>query len=354
MKFRNAVVVLGAGASRGSNVPGDKTPPLDAEFLTEAANYFRGKNVRGPYREHVKAWKAFLDHLKGAGLKFDEVKAWRLEQLSTFLEARANLHELQLGRGRPRKFVEALDALKVVVCYVLRGTGGAKFCDLHRALFELVTPSAVLSFNYDLIADQSMLEMGILNWSSKQYRGARYIEIPIGKRSKYVPINSKRLRGQTPLLKLHGSMNWEKKRRGTGYRLSGCELPTAEYRQLKYSQIPDKPYIVPPVAAKMQIGESELRDHWRSAVRCLNKAGSWIIWGYSFPGTDTISQVLFRAALARNRKFKPVLVINPDMSVADRVKTVCKKVNVTQSPSMERFLLDHRKLGWSSIELLGE
>jgi hypothetical protein len=266
-----------------------------------------------------------------------------------YLEARSSLSAIQIGRGRPRKFIEALEALKIVVCHVLRGTGGTRSCDLHRALFDLVKPRAVLSFNYDLIADQTMLELGILNWTIKQYRGARRIEVPTDRGSKYLVVNTRKLHGQRSLLKLHGSMNWEEQGRGTGYRLSGCKPPSTLGEPLTYVRVPDKPYIVPPVAAKMQIEKPELREHWQDAVSHLKEAPSWVIWGYSFPTTDTISQVLFRAALARHKKAKPVLVINPDMSVAARVKTVCDKVDVEQSASMERFLLDNKELEFPPV-----
>lgn len=83
MKLRNAVVVLGAGASKGAKVIGGKTPPLDSDFLGEAANYFHRKKAKGPNRAQVVAWRDFRKHLKSAGLKFEDVKLWRLEQLST-------------------------------------------------------------------------------------------------------------------------------------------------------------------------------------------------------------------------------------------------------------------------------
>jgi hypothetical protein len=340
MSLRHAVIVLGAGASKGARVSGGKTPPLDADFLTAAAAYFRGKQARGTHKEAVRAWTSFKSHLKSAGLDFKEVKDWRLEQLSTFLEARSSLQGLQLGRGRPREFKDALDALKILVCHVLRAEGGTRPCELHQRLFEHVRPSAVLSFNYDLIADQSMLQSGLLDWRTEQYRGATHAEVPTEKGSKYIRVSATPGNGEIPLLKLHGSMNWEKKRRGDGYRLSGCHLPGNDHVLLDYQRVPEKPYIVPPVAAKIQIAQQALRGRWRSAVHHLHDAPSWIIWGYSFPATDTISQVLFRTALTRNRKSKPVLVVNPDASVAGRVQAVCRKVKVRYYPSIERLLLD--------------
>src|SRR3984893_3711471 len=171
VSLRNAVVGLGPGASKGARVTGGRTPPLDAEFLAVAGTYFRGKRARGKGREKVKAWNDFRSHLNSAGLEFSEIRTWRLEQLSTFLEARASLRSLQLGRGRPRDFAAALDSLKVVICQVLQFEGGARVCEMHKKLFQVVSPSGVVSFNYDLIADQSMLDAGLLNWRASEYRG---------------------------------------------------------------------------------------------------------------------------------------------------------------------------------------
>ena len=341
MKVRDAVVVLGAGASKGARVAGGKTPPLDFEFLSSAADYFRGKHARGKDKGKVKAWKELKTHLTGAGLKFAEIKHWRLEQLSTFLEARASLRGVQLGRGRPRDFAEALEALKVLICYVLQQEGGTSPCELHKKLFSLIQPSAVISFNYDLIADQSMLDAGLLYWKSMTYRGAIHVSVPTERGVAYKQVYAGSASSDVPLLKLHGSMNWEKKQRGDGFRLSGCLLPSTDNRIFTYQRVPRQPYIIPPIAAKIEIKQAELRERWRSAIRHLHDAPAWVIWGYSFPLTDTISQVLFRTALSRNRKEKPVLVINPDASVAGRVKEVCRKVKVQHYPSVERFLLDN-------------
>ena len=344
MNYRHAVIVLGAGASKGARVAGGKTPPLDTNFLEIASDYFRGKHARGQNKDKVEAWARFKSHLRRAGIEFSAVKGWRLEQLSIFLEARASLKGLQLGPGRPRNLQKALEALKVLVCHVLQSEGGTRACDLHKKLFELVNPSTVISFNYDLIADQSMIEVGLLDWKSREYRGAKYASIPTEHGTLYRYIQARHKAGCVPLLKLHGSMHWEKLHRGDGFRLAGCRLPDDHNPTFHYLEVPAEPYIVPPVAAKIEIKQAELRSRWRLAIARLHEAPTWIIWGYSFPETDTISHVLFRAALARNRRKKPVLIINPDMSVGARVLEICPKVSVRQYPSMERWLLDNGQL----------
>ena len=346
MHARKAVIVLGAGASKGASVSGKRTPPLDSDFLNVAANFFSRKKSRGKNSASVKVWNAFRSHLKSAGLDFSEIKGWRLEQLSTFLEARASLRGMQLGQGQPRNYAKALDYLKIIVCHVLKAEGGTRACELHKSLFQSINPKAVISFNYDLIADQSLAALGMLDWKDELYRGARFAAVPTEDEKGLFYKGLYKVRGSkgTPLLKLHGSMHYGKLDRGTGFRLSGVHLPTKADGMFEYALVPAEPYLIPPVAAKIEIKQQELRDRWYAALDYLHEAPAWIIWGYSFPPTDTISQVLFRTALTRNRKSKPVIVINPDFSVAKRVLDVCRKVSVEYYPSMERFLLERGDL----------
>src|SRR5437762_10868340 len=100
MYLRGAAIILGAGASKGAQVLGKRTPPLDAEFLRVTIEYFRRKRARGKGQSIVKVWNDFCKNLRSAGLDPAIIGHWRLEQLSTFLEARANLKGMQLSRGR--------------------------------------------------------------------------------------------------------------------------------------------------------------------------------------------------------------------------------------------------------------
>jgi hypothetical protein len=348
-KLRRAAVVLGAGASRGAKVVGGRTPHLDADFLAATWEHFRHGKPDGKDRAGVLAWKALRTHLLHAGLKEKEVSRWRLEQLSTFLEARASLSSLKLNQGHPYDFHKALESLKIVVCHMLLADGGTHACELHTALFQSLSPSVVISFNYDIIADQSLLSLEELAWKQPDYRCARVAQvISQSGAPRSQPLERRSKKFGSPLIKLHGSMHYEAQLKGRGYRLSGIRLPNAKRSTFDYVQVPARPFLIPPVAAKTEIGAGILNARWKAALDYLHNAPSWVIWGYSFPLTDTIAQVLFRTALERNRKPKPVVVVNPDVTVATRVKEVCRKVEITHFSSMERFMLDEREL-WSVL-----
>jgi hypothetical protein len=142
-RFEQFAVILGAGASRGAAVSGQ--PPLDFDFLRTAQ---RVLSRPGPSSAETRTWTDFVGKVQAAGLKPTQVLGWRLEQLSTYLEARANMPALQHSAGRPNNYAAALAALSQVICRTLERTGGTEGCPLHSALFELVNPSAVITFNY--------------------------------------------------------------------------------------------------------------------------------------------------------------------------------------------------------------
>lgn len=339
-RFANFAIILGAGASKGGMVGRTYGPPLDMEFLNEAAEIFsRRRNVKSGGRD----WQEFKRNLDSAGLQLDRVRNWRMEVLSTYLEARIRVNYLQENAGRPASYRAALHSLKRVICRTLASTGGTRSCKLHKRLFEATNTQAVVSFNYDMIADQSLCELNSLSWGSTAYCGDRQLDIISsgGKASRRRILNGQG-RGRVHLYKLHGSMHWrEHQMRGReAFMISGVESPPNP--QFNYCVPPERPLIVPPVAAKMEI-QTSLRPVWQKARSALSNSPGWIFWGYSFPQTDTAATILFRTALfsARRRNPKSVVVINPDPSTQDRIRQNLGKIKIAAYyPSVERLLME--------------
>lgn len=336
-------VILGAGASKGALV-GTPSPPLDADFFDVVHKRFsRGGRRKGADQHAQTAWNDLIASAEKAGLDRNRLLDERLEVTSTYLEARANLNGLQAYQGHPKNFAQALSDLKRLICYGLAATNGTKACPLHHALFDLIGPPAVVTFNYDLIADTTLAEMGKLAWKRAEYSGPGGGEMGfpvvlrrVGQSDQVIRIERRKQKSRIPLLKLHGSIHWDTMP-GKKYRLSLASQP-ADRARLDYSLAPRNPLIVPPVAAKIDI-QKRLKHIWIQARGLLEKAPGWIIWGYSFPATDTVSMVLFRTALEGVRK-KRIVVVNPDSKVAEAVERGLKKVSVTHYPSMEKFLLE--------------
>jgi len=332
-KYNKYAIILGAGASYGARFK-EATPPLDWNFLEIARDLLgRQKNKRPP----AVAWRKFCKTLKKAQVDPKVAVRERLEYLSTYLEAKANMNALQLKQGRPQHFRSALDALSIVICHVLQIRNGTAACSLHRQLFEHINPSAIISFNYDLIADQTLMEMRKLNFTHREYCSAESFLVSKNERR---PVRRRKMHNRIPLLKLHGSINWQRNRRRKTYSVVGRNQTNS--LALSYN-VPDVPFIVPPLAAKIDISNTHLKSLWSSALKRLKDAPGWIIWGYSLPATDTITQVLCRTALSRNKKPKHVIVINPDFTITSKMRNSLSKIRITHYISVERFLLDQGK-----------
>ncbi|HVA66825.1 MAG TPA: hypothetical protein VNK24_07865 [Elusimicrobiota bacterium] len=323
MGLKGLAIVLGAGASRGAKNGGEHEVPVDANFFTVAKKLWKSMHKKDS--KTVGVWRGFKEGLKQAGVPDASLKS--LENTATYLEARKSI-TLEKKSGHPANYGEILDNLNQVIYYTLKGTGGDQSCEIHKALFECVKPKVVISFNYDLIADQTLLEMEKLAWWKKEYCGTDGKGKGYGKRDTTIHF-----------LKLHGSINWKKN--GRGHRL--IKKPSENRGFILPADAPGSPYIIPPIAVKNISGP--LAGNWKAARSKLTDSKGCIIWGYSFPRTDNAALILFRTALRKTGR-KNIIVVNPDYSVAERAEELLglKKGTVKYCPSMERFLFDQKKL----------
>ena len=126
-------------------------------------------------------------------------------------------------------------------------------------------------------------------------------------------------------------------------------LPNFERHTFDYVRPPNDPYIIPPIAAKIDIAQKALRERWYKALHLSTRcSGVGNLGVFISDELILITQVLFRTALKNNRKPKPVIVVNPDYSVANRVREVCQKVKIEHYPSIERLLLDNTRMTLTS------
>ena len=115
------------------------------------------------------------------------------------------------------------------------------------------------------------------------------------------------------------------------------------------SNLHKRPLIVAPVAAKTSI--SDLEKTWRAAGRKLQDASCWVVWGYSFPETDTITSVLLKTCVKDAKgKQKRVIIINPDYAVSKRVKNLLDKVRIEQYSTASDFLLRKKRLAYIEVK----
>lgn len=334
----STILIVGAGASKGALL--SKTPPLDTEFFEAAKKIYGGAGApRSSIRPAKGNWDSFVKKLQKIGIQKGRLNNWRLETLASYLEARANLN-FEPKQGRPHDYIDLLNLLNRVICDLLQHSGGLEVCDIHKRLIEKTTPSAIISFNYDLILDQTLQEMDKLKWSSPYYSGTKSFN---GSRW-YSGERRPKLKGAIPLYKLHGSMHWQRTRKKMAQIAGVRQFLPPQGGKFQYEKIPLTPFIVPPVAAKMQIGEKNLQRVWKAAFKELKNTSNWIVWGYSFPQTDTITTVMLKTCLiGQGNISKHVTVINPDFGVKTRMREVLGKIEVEQFASATDFLLKTKK-----------
>ena len=246
-------------------------------------------------------------------------------------------------------------------------------CVYHNNLMKLLNKGdTLISFNYDLIAEVSLLKTD--KWSEIGGYGFTCYDLlkdNIKKESEYL------------LLKPHGSINWSLnynnkdilndkspylfKYKSFHERLSGidheskieikpinkidkkCYIETLTINKaLFYDEIfsitpeedkwkieglePNKitTFIIPPTYFKF--GESfipeELNAVWSLMRLSLSIANKIIIIGYSFPNSDLHFNALFRLSLKNNHNNVKIYIIDPNNSVVSKVKYMTPNLSV--------------------------
>lgn len=167
---------------------------------------------------------------------------------------------------------------------------------------------AILTFNYDLGLDYAL----------------SFTRAPFG-----YNLSTDQAKGDIPLLKLHGSLNWatcQVCKKVVAYPLDefvkahppdegdpGPMLVSRHLTDLQHCGKPvaPEPFIVPPTWNKTEYHRT-IADVWRAAVKELATATNIFICGYSIPSTDQFFRHLLALSLAKGEIVDRVVVINPD------------------------------------------
>jgi hypothetical protein len=208
------VLILGAGASHGHGLAGQSPPPMAKEFLD--ANVRR---MLSP--DYDILWDYMRDVLR---ISLDDANERDIESAYSRLESTWELR----AHGDPDKVGElfgnelrAMSPPKRLYCfiidtvYALTSWLASHSCPLHDYLSTswLRSGDVVVSFNYDLIMDNSLVRSGRwVEWSG--YGFPAHIEQP---RNMSAEIRE----SEITLLKPHGSLNWYK---GKDYTSVGSQM----------------------------------------------------------------------------------------------------------------------------------
>ena len=332
-----AVVVLGAGATRGAEFVEPSSggqaddakdsgtrqvaarrcpcvlPPLDGDFFTQAQRLSSAKP-----NELVTGLVDNVVSLFGTNFQLTmEGYLTRLEQLgSVFEDYRFP------GRPKPSKYRKMRQHFLQVLAAVLdESIGRNPDCSYHEALVRsLSAEDAIMSFNYDWVIDDALKMYGQGKWNPRQGYGVHvYARGKKAAGTQYWSCNENLAAVTAPslkLLKMHGSMNWfevpSDKRDDENARLQLRKRWWHQRGNLKFE-------IAAPEWNK-PTRNGIYRRIWREARRNLKDTKALIVIGYSLPYTDLPAHALFMIDGSDAPKLGILAVVNPDQLGRSRIR----------------------------------
>lgn len=310
-----AVLLLGAGATRGAFPQKVPPPPVDADFF-EIAGQIKGHGTQLLARKVLgDVWKLY-GKVSGIGM----------EDYYRDIETRARISSFAKTANKPQDWKKRQNNLEELIRRVLIHTtckSGAAHLEpvksgVHRKILnKLKDGDSVLTFNYDLLIEESFGQNKI--WTPIGGYGDRFHGVTstwcknwLGKHG-MTKADHPKLR----LLKLHGSLNWRL------YKTMEVTLKDRPYvvRTRNNSAVSETVSILPPGWNK-RIDRSPYKQLWREARLKLEKCKTIIIIGYSLPETDLLAKALFaeivRLRKARGLYLKQLHLADPNERVKQR------------------------------------
>ena len=327
------IIILGAGASVDAGIPllanfvekmwefaitgkhnGQTLSDEDKKIFAEAIkvkNELDGYHGRAAFNDrNIEDILSILSFNLIGGKKSDlEKQKWFIRAITRTIDLTCNVqHDGTLNR--------------------VQQNGHQVYGEFWRGLFERFKNSAssfptIISFNYDLVLERSLLQTvigtGYKPHSSRfpydginlryHYNFVKDLRFKV----KYVPFTVTRgddfgredgmileatdeiLRNlvNIEILKLHGSLNF----------------PSKKDDSFSPAKIASDPYILPPVINKW-VGKNE-ETIWSTGLQRLREAKNIIIVGYSLPQTDIFMQYFLRAGVGPNLNLNKIIVHNP-------------------------------------------
>jgi NAD-dependent SIR2 family protein deacetylase len=286
----NIVYVLGAGASF------DAGGPLTRDFFSSSSE--RSRTVHQRYFEKDRKFQSLATIFRNWAAYEQDANVERFFKRIEFqtLINKKFLDPVTSSAVNPEVVHEWL--VWYIAAYVTRSVETQHDCpsyyeDFVKGLKKWGTHPAVLTFNYDLVIDDIMIqEFRHLDYSLGDIRGMKEV-------SKGVP-----------LIKLHGSLNWLMC--PDCGRIEVSDAPLAHHYKREACVKSCGGYlerlIVPPNPTKSQYIQN-IYDLWRKADVLLSKADKIVIIGYSLPEIDTDARELLSDPVRRVKAFE---IVNTD------------------------------------------
>jgi hypothetical protein len=155
--------------------------------------------------------------------------------------------------------------------------------------------TSFISFNYDTVVEEAFFKLGV-KFSYGFGRG------DIDYEAEQLGLDDAGIL----LLKLHGSINWGRRRAAT----SGAGKLTICDSYEKARSLGATPDLIPPTWRK--VFDGYLEDVWQNALDAIRTATRIIVIGFSVPQTDNHFKYLLAAGLQSNISLRDVIFVNPD------------------------------------------
>ncbi|MCK4798729.1 MAG: hypothetical protein KAT05_15235 [Spirochaetes bacterium] len=325
------VYVFGAGASAGAGLP------LMSDFLKKAEEL------------KDKQQDKFDDLLK----YFSEpkFKSFNIEEFLGYLDMKINLNNLDSDKFIKIRLLEFIEKVIILSYYYGDENDILNYSNLLNKFTEQLTKDdTIISFNYDVLIDDSLTKNGFL----PEY-GIDLEHKPAGQ-------NNMRIR----LFKLHGSLNWsicskckKPKWNNFDYLLKRSKSSTTDgsdkfsdklYESIELDIlkkcgsnekhkliIEEDTFIIPPTWNKHD--HPDFKGMWLKASEALKDADKIIFIGYSFPKTDIYFKFLLLTSLPKNGF--SVEVVDPNIqNIAGRYLEIFKENISFNAKTFEEYILE--------------
>ena len=303
-----AVIVLGAGATRGASfvdpLKNPCLPPLDADFHTQLQRIRNRKHRRTIDR-------VIRDTVEIFGVNFRvtmETLFATLEHAERMLQTTGERRDFKTTDLKDKR-QQLQQAIAAVFEEAISPAGPDQSpCSYHDALVDrLESGDTIISFNYDCVIDDSLRRRGDDKWNAHYGYGfklARGGGANLRGDQSWSPKAPALKPNTLHLLKLHGSLHFRINDSISPPGILLKRLPHTRTRNRRFS-------IIPPESQK-RFDEGAFAHLWKLAGRSIYQATSIVVIGYSFQPTDLHSTALFqtntrRASLRARRRTRDVL-----------------------------------------------
>lgn len=298
---REAIVILGAGATRGASFVNDHSllkPPLDADFFTQLRASEIGQ------RDDAQALLQFI------ATEFGETEP----SMEAFY-SQVNLHDQYVaevrkkGRGRQRRYRWAQERFLRIIPQLFGSALGGQRCRWHDALVSgLDARDVVITFNYDGLVDESLRDIGRRSWDPHTGYGFEVLGAVDAWRDHQGT-------GRFPkqglrLLKMHGSLNWNIQ----DEKLQLIQNPYAARER------GHRLCIIPPLWRR-SFDAAPFLSVWSTARFVVPSRKALLVIGYSLPIIDVYTQAMLRIDVDA---LDFLLIANPDKEARASVRRVLR------------------------------